>query len=275
MSALDAAWRLADEWPVERSSIAVVHRGEVETHGDICHRQRIASISKPLTGWAVLVAAEEGSISLDDAVGQTGCTVRHLLAHAGGYGFDGVQPIGRPASKRIYSNTGFEMLAEHVEHSTGISFTEYLDEAVFSPLGMVHSALEGSCAKDVHSTVEDLVLFIGELRNPALIARETWMQAVTPQFPELSGVVPGIGSFDPCPWGLGLEIKGHKEPHWTATHGSASTYGHFGGIGTFLWIDPVADVGCVMLAEREFDEWGMQHWPAFNDAVLAGLRRQA
>lgn len=274
MSALDAAWRLADGWPVEHSSIAVVHQGGVETHGDVRRRQRIASVSKPLSAWAVLIAIEEGSIDFDDAVGQTGCTVRHLLSHAGGYGFDGARPIGRPGTKRIYSNTGFEMLASHLEHSTDMAFTDYLDEAVFQPLGMSDSALEGSCAKDVHSTIDDLVRFVHELRSPGLISRDTWLQAVTPQFPELSGIVPGIGSFDPCPWGLGLEIKGHKDPHWTATRGAASTYGHFGGIGTFLWIDPVADVGCVMLAEREFDEWGMQHWPVFNDEVLESLGRR-
>jgi len=270
---LSAAWQLADTWPVDRSSIAVVHSGGVDTHGDVSFRQRIASLSKPLAAWAVLIACEEGSISLDDAVGQTGCTVRHLLAHAGGYPFLGVQPVGRPASKRIYSNTGFDMLAEHVEHATGIAFVEYLDDAVFAPLGMFNSALEGSCAKDVHSTIDDLVLFVQELRSPTLIARETYLEAVQPVFPELSGVLPGIGTMDPCPWGLGVEIRGHKSPHWTGSRNSASTFGHFGGIGTFMWVDPVADVACVMTAEREFDEWGLEYWPPFSDAVLASLGR--
>ena len=40
-----------------------------------------------------------------------------------------------------------------------------------------------------------------------------------------------------------------------------------------MWVDPVADVACVMIAEREFDEWGMENWPAFNDAVLSCLGR--
>jgi CubicO group peptidase (beta-lactamase class C family) len=92
---------------------------------------------------------------------------------------------------------------------------------------------------------------------------------VTVQFPQLEGVVPGLGRFDPCPWGLGPEIRGTKTPHWTAPHGSAATWGHFGGTGTFLWVDPVADVACVMLANREFTEWGLDYWPQFNEAVLA------
>jgi hypothetical protein len=40
-----------------------------------------------------------------------------------------------------------------------------------------------------------------------------------------------------------------------------------------MWVDPLADSACVMLAEKEFDEWGMEYWPAFNDAVLAAIGR--
>jgi CubicO group peptidase (beta-lactamase class C family) len=272
MSELQPAWDIADSWPVD-ASIAVIDRNGVETHGDTSRRQRLASVSKVLSAWAVLIAVEEGSINLDDAVGQTGCTVRHLLAHAGGYGFEGAQPVGRPGTKRIYSNTGFDMLAAHVEHSTGIAFVEYIDDAVFAPLGMHHTALEGSCAKDVFSTIDDLVLFAEELRSPTLIARDTYLDAVSPVFPDLSGVVPGFGSFDPCPWGLGIEIRGHKNPHWTGTRNSASTFGHFGGIGTFLWVDPVADIACVMIAELDFDQWGATLWPVFSDTVLSCLGR--
>lgn len=273
MSLLNPAWELADSWPVNDPSIAVRHTGGLETHGDTSRVQRIASVSKPLSAWAVLIAIEEGSITFEDAVGQDGCTVRHLLAHAGGYGFDGAQPLTRPETKRIYSNTGYELLAQHVEQSTGIAFVEYLDDAVFAPLGMHHSSLQGSCAKDIHSSVDDLMLFVDELRRPTLIAQETWLDAVTPVYPALAGVVPSVGSFDPCPWGLGVEIRGHKSPHWTASRHSAATFGHFGGIGTFLWVDPVADAACVMLADREFTEWGMEYWPVFNDAVLTCIQR--
>ena len=273
MSAFEAAWLLADQWPVDESSVVVAHRGGVDTHGDTSRVQRIASVSKPLSAWAVLVAVEEGSISLDDAVGQTACTVRHLLAHAGGYPFDGAAPVGKPATKRIYSNTGFDMLAAHLEAATGMPFAQYLHEAVFEPLQMAASELRGSCAKDVWSNAADLALFTAELRAPRLISAGLRNHAVTPVFPELSGIVPGIGPFSPCPWGLGVEIRGHKHPHWTGERNSASTFGHFGGIGTFLWVDPVADVACVMLAEREFDEWGMEYWPTFNDAVLACAER--
>jgi CubicO group peptidase (beta-lactamase class C family) len=73
--------------------------------------------------------------------------------------------------------------------------------------------------------------------------------------------------------GLGPEIRGAKHPHWTAPRNSASTFGHFGGSGTFVWHDPVANVTCFALTNREFDEWAMQYWPEFGQAVLNELGR--
>jgi len=272
---LEAAWHLVDAWPAPEWSCAVVHGigGETVTRGDTSRVQRVASVSKPIAAWAVLVAVEEGTVALDDPVGQNGCTLAHLLSHAGGYPLEGAQPVGKPGIKRIYSNSGYDMIASHLEAASGIPFDEYLDDAVLSPLGMGSTSLRGSCAKDIWSNVDDLVALIGELRSPRLVARETWFAAVTPQFPHLTGIVPGIGPADPCPWGLGPEIRGHKSPHWTGSRNSAATFGHFGGIGAFLWVDPVADVGCVMLSETEFTEWGLAHWPAFSDAVLECLGR--
>ena len=111
------------------------------------------------------------------------------------------------------------------------------------------------------------------MRQPTLIARETYAQATSVQFGELEGVVPGLGRYSPCPWGLGPEIRGAKHPHWTATRNSSTTFGHFGGSGTFVWVDPVANVACFALADREFDEWALSAWPAFGDAVLHELGR--
>ncbi|MGA0709446.1 MAG: hypothetical protein ACO3O7_01990 [Ilumatobacteraceae bacterium] len=86
--------------------------------------------------------------------------------------------------------------------------------------------------------------------------------------------MPGIGKFSPCNWGLGAEIRGHKWPHWTGSRNSSSTFGHFGGSGSFVWIDPVAHVAAFSLANREFDEWAMESWPTFSDAILDELGRR-
>jgi CubicO group peptidase (beta-lactamase class C family) len=268
------AFDLLGTWPVERVSAAVIDkRGEVHVHGDETREYRLASISKVITAWAVLVACEEGTVSLEDAVGQDGCTLRHLLAHAGGYSFDGDSPITSPGKRRTYSNTGYELAAAHLAEASGFAFWHYVSEAVFAPLGIVASEQAGSAAKDARLDIVGLSLFLAELRRPRLVSRETFIDAVSPQFAELEGVVPGVGRFDPCPWGLGPELRGDKWPHWTAQSNSSATYGHFGGSGTFVWVDPLADVACAVLTEREFDEWALAHWPAFSDAVLSEFSR--
>ena len=57
-------------------------------------------------------------------------------------------------------------------------------------------------------------------------------------FPGLDGVLPDFGRFSPLDWGLGVELKGAKEGHWSGSLTSPRTFGHFGGSGTFLWVDP-------------------------------------
>ena len=86
--------------------------------------------------------------------------------------------------------------------------------------------------------------------------------------------MPGIGRFDPCPWGLGLELRGEKWPHWTGSTNSPATYGHFGGAGTMAWWDPVHRCGVVALTDLAFDRWSveaMRAWPALSDTVIATI----
>jgi CubicO group peptidase (beta-lactamase class C family) len=126
------AFELLGEWPVDNVAAAVIDRqGEIHLHGDESREFRLASVTKVITAWAVLVACEEGTVSLTDAHGQDGCTVRHLLAHAGGYPFEGDAPVGVPGARRIYSNTGYEMLASHLEDRSEMPFWDYVDGAVF------------------------------------------------------------------------------------------------------------------------------------------------
>lgn len=243
----------------------------VATHGEVNRVFRLASVSKMLTAWAVLVAVEEGIVSLDEPAGPPGSTLRHLLAHAAGFGFDTEVPITRPERNRIYSNTGIEVAAAHVAERADMHFDDYLREAVFEPLGMTNSVLRGSPAHAVRSTVADLALFARELLRPRLVSRATADDATTIQFPDLNGVVPGVGSFRPNPWGLGLEIRGNKSPHWTGTLNSPRTFGHFGGSGTMLWVDPAIDTALIALTDRPFEQWSevaLREWPALSDAVV-------
>lgn len=263
---------LTGMWPVDTVAAAVVAPdGSISTIGAADHRFWLASISKMVVGWTMLVAAEEGTIDLDQPAGQEGCTLRHLLAHTGGYAFDGAEPIARPGQRRIYSNTGIELASQVLAHEAAMPFEEYQREAVLRPLGMRASELRGSPAHGLRSTLDDMLRFIGELRTPRLISAESAAAFRTVQFPGLPGLVPGVGRYDDCPWGLGTEIRGTKQPHWTGTLNSPDTFGHFGGAGTLLWVDEGAQVACLALTDRPFSQWSaeaLQLWPRFADAVL-------
>ena len=260
-------------WEVPNAAAAVVTAdGSVSaTHGDVDHSFRLASLTKIVVGWASMVAVEEGVIGLDDAVGQPGCTLRHLLAHAGGYAFDGADPIAQPARRRVYSNTGIEIAAGAVEQAAGIDIATYVSSAVLDPLQMTTSELRGSPAHGLVSTVRDMTRLLAELQRPRLVSAGGAADCVTVQYPDLGGIVPGVGRFDPCPWGLGIEIRGDKSPHWTGAGNSPATFGHFGGAGTMTWIDPDARCALVALTDRPFDEWpgALDAWRTLSDDVLA------
>ena len=265
MPALDAL----TSWPVATAAAAVVGPGGVRASaGPTDWTTRIASVTKPLVAYACLVAVEEQTLDLEAPAGPPGATVRHLLAHASGLPFEGATPLEPPGRRRIYSNTGFETLGDALAAAAGMSAGDYLTEAVLAPLGLSRTDLRGSVAKDGWSTVDDLARFAGELLSPTLTAAGTLAEATSEQFPGLAGVVPGLGSYDPNPWGLGFELKGAKSPHWTAPGGSPRTFGHFGGAGTFLWVDPDAHRACVVLTDREFGDWAPPLWSALSAAVL-------
>ncbi|NGO68485.1 serine hydrolase domain-containing protein [Streptomyces boncukensis] len=272
MESLDSL-RTIETWPVPTAAAAVVRAdGAVAgTHGPTGQRFELASVTKPLSAYAALLALEEGAVELDEPAGPQGATVRHLLAHTSGLAFDEHQVVAEPGTRRIYSNAGFEALADHLAKATDIPFAQYLREAVLEPLGMRATELSGSPAKDAVSTVDDLVRFAAELQAPRLLHRSTLDAATSVVFPGLNGVLPGYGQQKPNDWGLGFEIRGAKSPHWTGASSSARTFGHFGQSGTFLWVDPDAGAACVALADRAFGPWAVEAWPQFTDAVLREL----
>lgn len=233
----------------------------------------IASVTKLFTGLTGLIAVEEETVSLDEPAGPDGSTVRHLLAHTAGYGFDTADLLAAPGKRRIYSNVGIEVFAEHLTTRADMPFADDLRMAVIEPLGLIDTALDGSPAHGIHSTVDDLLAFARELMSPTLVSSATMDEATRVQFPGLRGVLPGVGSFDPNPWGLTFEIRDGKKPHWTGTRNHPDTFGHFGGSGSFLWVDPAAGLAAVSLSDRGFDDWALRVWPKFSDEVLARYTR--
>jgi CubicO group peptidase (beta-lactamase class C family) len=263
------ALRAIDEWGARTATAGVTRaESEVDVHGPRESALRWASVTKLLTGVAVFVAVEEGTVDLDEPAGPEGSTLRHLLAHASGLPPDDGPPLTAPGRRRIYSNVGIELAAELVAERAGMPFPDYFASAVVGPLGL-SGALNGSPAWGYSGPLDDLLKLARELLAPTLVARETLDEATTVQFPGLAGVLPGFGRMDPNDWGLAFELRDDKSPHWTGEHNSASTFGHFGAAGTFLWVDPDAGLACGVLTDKEFGDWAINAWPRFNDAVLA------
>jgi CubicO group peptidase (beta-lactamase class C family) len=131
----------------------------------------IASLSKQFTAFAVLLLAEKGKLSLDDDIrkyipelpdyGKI-ITIRHMLTHTSGLRdyiqllqmagwklsdvvtqknvFDLIKTQKglnfEPGEKFMYSNSGYQLLAEIVERVSGKSFAEFTRENIFLPLKM-------------------------------------------------------------------------------------------------------------------------------------------
>lgn len=259
-----------DDWPVDGATAAGVTRADdvVGTHGDVDEVLPWASLTKLVAAYAVLMTVDEGIVDLDEDAGPQGSTVRHLLAHASGLAFDGDDQLSNPGQRRIYSNTGFEALGRHVAERTGIGFGELLTENVLEPLGMEATRYGGSPAHGMEGPLADVLTFGRELLAPTLISEELHAEATSVQFEGIGGVLPGFGRQEPNDWGLGIELRDGKDPHWTGDRNSPATFGHFGLTGSFLWVDPDLGLACASLAERDFGEWAAEAWTELSDAVI-------
>jgi CubicO group peptidase (beta-lactamase class C family) len=263
------ALRIIDEWGARTAAAGVTRAAEeIGVHGPRDVELRWASVTKLLTGLALLVALEEGTVELDEPAGPPGSTLRHLLSHASGLPPDEGPPLMPPARRRIYSNYGIELAAELVAERSGMPFTDYFRTSVVEPLALV-GALHGSAAWGYRGPLDDLLKVGRELLAPRLVARETLDEATSVQFPGLAGVLPSWGRMEPNDWGLTFELRDHKSPHWTSPHNSPQTFGHFGAAGTFLWADPELGIACGVLTDKEFGPWALDAWPRFNEGITS------
>ena len=134
----------------------------------------IASVSKQFAGFAIAMLLHEGKLSLDDDIRMhlpdvpdfgKKITIRHLVHHTSGLR-DWVQSLViaggqmddvisfkhilkmvrrqkelnfEPGTAFLYSNTGYNLLAEIVEKITGDSFREWTDANIFKPLAMTNT----------------------------------------------------------------------------------------------------------------------------------------
>jgi D-alanyl-D-alanine carboxypeptidase len=141
----------------------------------------VASTTKPLTGTAVMLLVEAGSLSLDDRVASllTGLpsawsmvNVRHCLSHTSGmpdvlgvpYSCPGrpdthaelLQKLARlpmefqPGEKISYNQTGYLLLEMIIEQASGMAMEGFMRECFFEPLGMSSTCFRSSYVSDEH-----------------------------------------------------------------------------------------------------------------------------
>ena len=289
------------DFPVAMIASELTVDGRVRTlveAGQIDEVFPFASVTKPIVAWSALVAVERGLLDLDAPAGAgmvhgpagagmvhgpagagtahsaagamlPGATVRHLLAHASGIAFDSDAVLAAPGTRRIYSNRGIEILGERLQEATATPLERWVETTVLEPLGMSSVLVPGSPAHSGEGTARDLAVFAGELAAPRLISASLAAEATSVVFPGLDGVLPGYGRQAPNDFGLGVEVRGHKRPHWTGRAGSPATFGHFGQSGSFIWVDPEARRQAVFLGERRFAAVHKDIWPDLCDQILA------
>lgn len=140
---------------------------------------RLGSMNKMFTAVAALQLVQAGKLSLDGTVGEilpdypnagiAKVTIRQLLTHSGATGdifgpeFDAHRlalkthddyvrlygargPEFPPGTEFRYSNYGFVLLGDIIEHVSGQSYYDYVNRHVFTPAGMHDS---GSLPEDV------------------------------------------------------------------------------------------------------------------------------
>lgn len=260
-----------ESWGCTGAAAAVIGSdGVLGAAGDTSVVHPWASVTKVVAALAVLDVVRNGLLDLDDELGPEGSTVRHLLAHTSGLPFDGDRVVARPGTRRIYSNTGIDVVvAEAGRRSGAASAAELLDVGVLRPLGMSATRLVGPAAHGLEGPLDDLVRLAAELLKPRLLAEGVVDGAVAPSFPATAGVLPGFGRQDPNDWGLGVELRGRKSPHWMATAASPTAFGHFGQAGSFVWVDREAGLAGAALTGTPFGSWAAQAWPRSSARWLA------
>lgn len=253
-------------WPGD-PSLAVVGKDGVLGCQDSGRVYRLASVTKLLTALTVL-SVDEGIISFDDPAGPPGSSLLHLLAHASGVGFADKQVRAPAGGRRIYSNTGIDMAANHLASRSGNHFCDEMRTRVLEPLGMHNTKLTGVPSKGGEGTITDTARLAWELLKPTVFPQARIDVLSSLAYPELAGFLPGFGYQVENDWGAGAEIRGNKSPHWTSPENTPATFGHFGMAGSFLWVDREAGLACTALSTVDFGEWAPVAWPDTSTAVL-------
>lgn len=206
---------------------------------------QLASVTKQFTATAIMLLQQKGFLSYDDTVQHyipefpyQGITIKMLLNHTSGlpnymwllehhwnkdnipYNDDVIDLLSNhklnlnftPGTRFNYSNTGYVILASIIERVSGVAYSEFLDEYIFSPLDMENSFVyspsidessnntisgyrswgntyrsipntinDGTVGdKGVHSTINDLYKWDQALHGEELLSEENKEKAFEP-----------------------------------------------------------------------------------------------
>jgi CubicO group peptidase (beta-lactamase class C family) len=213
-----------------------------------------------------------------------------------------------PGADVRYSNAGIAAVARVVERVTGNDFWLETDRRIIEPLGVrdivarpgpaiadriaevQDAARAGTDAAaynsawwrdtaipwgGIYGSPRDLAAFAGGFLpgRESILSPAACREMITDQAQGRPG---GVGSlrvhWEPAFWGLGWEVKGTKQRHWTGELASPRTYCHFGAAGTLLWADPERDLVVAVFANRTvLHRWPFvpPRWARLNNALVA------
>ena len=225
---------------------------------------RWTSVTKLATAVAVLVAAEEGIVDLDEPAGPPGSTLRHLLAHASGLPFEGdaadraagraadLLEHGLRARRGARRASAPRCRSPRTSSTCGASRSRARRRRASRRRSRRCSSSRASCSSRRGSRPR---------RSP---------RRPPSQFPGLEGVLPGFGRVAAERLGARLRAAGREAP---ALDGRRATRRRRSGTsaasGTFLWVDPEARLALACLTDLDFGRWAKEAWPRLADAVLS------
>jgi CubicO group peptidase (beta-lactamase class C family) len=283
----------------------------------------IASMTKPCTATSILMLQDEGKLSVDDPVanyvpelGQlktpegkaANITLRQLLTHTSGMALEApsedrqnaktladLMPVYAglpmrfdPGSKWEYCQSGINALGRVVEVVSGKSLPEFLQERLFTPLGMedttfypteeqaarlatgyrreggklVEAPMRSMSGKAItshehypaangglFSTAADYVRLCQMLLNDGSLDGREYLKPETARAMRTIQTGSLVTGFSPGNgWGLGVCVV--RQPQGVTAMLSPGTFGHGGAWGTQAWIDPVKGVIYILMVQR-------------------------
>ena len=221
-----------------------------------------------LTGLAVLVAVEEGTVDLDEPAGPEGSTLRHLLSHASGLPPDEGPPLMPPGAAAHLLERGdrARRVARRASAPRSRSPSTSARRSSSRSGSPARSTARPRGATAARSTTCSRSGASCSRRRSSRPRRSTRRPRCSSRGSR--ACCPSFGRMDPNDWGLAFELRDDKSPHWTSAHNSPRTFGHFGAAGTFLWVDP--ELG---LRVRRADGQGVRRVGARSVAALQRLSR--